>query len=344
MAAGTKTTRWATTALALWAMTAGPAAEVEPDVVRILTRELKFSAGELAALNRGAIVKHTVPAPAPGEIAVVGATLVKATKETLIDRVRDIVQFKRGANVLQIGRFSDPPMLDDLATLTIKKDDLDVRSCRVGDCDVRLPAGTIAKFEREIDWSVPDAQARAAALFKQVLFDNVRAYLSGGPGRMTEYDGGKRQIRPVDDFIGLLNNSPYIGELVPGLPAYLQEFPSSSLPGAEDFLYWSKEKFGLTPFIAVTHVTIARAPSSAVLITSRNVYSSRYLDASVAATIASDAVGDPQAFYLVYVNRLRVNALRGAFSGLRRAIVERRAKSSLEENLKATRIRLEQGA
>jgi len=325
-------------------MAAGPMAEVEPDILRILTRELKFSADELAALSRGAIVKHALPTPAPGEIAVVGAVLVKATKETLIDRVRDIAQFKRGADVLQIGRFSDPPTLDDLAALTIRKDDLDVRSCRVGGCDVRLPADTIVRFEREIDWSAPDAQSRAAALFKQVLFDNVRAYLSGGPGRITEYNDGKRPIRPVDDFLGLLKNSPYIGELVPGLPTYLQEFPSSPLPGAEDFLYWSKEKFGLTPFITVTHMTITRAPSSAVVITSRDVYSSRYFDASVAATIASDAVGGPRAIYLVYVNRSRVNALKGAFSGLRRSIVERRAKSSLEENLKATRMKLEQGA
>ena len=336
--------RWATIALAFCAMAAGPRAEVEPNVLQILSRELKFSADELAALDRGAVVKHALPTPEPGEIAVVGATLVNATKETLIDRVRDIAQFKCGADVLQIGRFSDPPMLDDLATLTVNKEDLDVRSCRVGDCDVRLPADTIGRFERGIDWSAPDAQARAAALFKQVLFENVRAYLSGGPGRMTEYDDGKRQIRPVADFLGVLKNSPYIGELVPGLPTHLQEFPSSPLPGAEDFLYWSKEKFGLTPFITVTHVTITRAPSSAVVITSRDVYSSRYFDASVAATIASDAVGSARGFYLVYVNRSRVNALKGAFSTLRRSIVERRAKSSLEKNLKATRIRLEQGA
>ena len=52
----------------------------------------------------------------------------------------------------------------------------------------------------------------ARALFKQVLFDSVRAYLSGGPARMTAYDDGERPIRPSDDFIGLLKNSPYIVE------------------------------------------------------------------------------------------------------------------------------------
>ena len=336
-------TRCAAIVVGVFALAIGLMADVEPDLRQTLTHELRFSPGDLAALDRGAIVKHGLPGMAPGEVAVVGAVLVKATKETLVDRVRDIATFKRGPDVLQIGRFSSPPMLEDLASLTIDKEDLDVRTCRVGDCDVRLSADVIVRFEREIDWRAPDAHARAAALFKQVLLDNVRAYVLGTPGRMTEYNDGKRPIRPVEDFVGLLKHSSYIGELVPGLRAYLQEFPSSPLAGAEDFLYWSKEKFGFTPFITVTHVTIARAPSGAVVITSRDVYSSRYFDASVAATIASDTAGDSHAFYLVYVNRSRVNALKGALSGLRRAIVDRRAKSSLEQNLKATRTRLEKG-
>jgi hypothetical protein len=74
------------------------------------------------------------------------------------------------------------------------------------------------------------------------------------------------------------------------------------------------------------------------------VYSSRYFDASLTFTIASDAVGASDAFYLVYVNRSRASALKGAFSALRRSIVERRAKSSLDENLRNVRLRLERSS
>ena len=35
---------------------------------------------------------------------------------------------------------------------------------------------------QEIDPKAPDAQARGAALFKQVLLDDVTAYVTGGPG------------------------------------------------------------------------------------------------------------------------------------------------------------------
>jgi hypothetical protein len=148
-------------------------------------------------------------------------------------------------------------------------------------------------------------------------------------------------VKPVDDFAGLLNNSPYLGEFMPGLPSHLQSFPFSPLSGAEDFLYWSKEKFGLTPFITITHVTITRVASGSYVIASKDVYSSRYFDASLTFTIASDAVGAPDAFYLVYVNRSRASALKGALSALRRSIVERRAKSSLDENLRNVKLRLE---
>jgi hypothetical protein len=324
---------------------AGRGPDIEPGVLALLSGDLKFPAAELADLARGKIVKHALDAPAPGELAVVGAVRVNALEGAFVERVRDVVRFKAGPDVLQIGRFSNPPVLEDLASLTIDKTDLDLRGCRVGDCDVRLPADVIARFQREIDWHARDADARAATLFKQVLLDNVRAYASGSlSGRIIEYDDGKQPIRPVDDFAALLKNSPYIGALVPGLSDHLLSFPSPPVvAGAEDLLYWSKEKFGLTPFITVTHWTIVPATPRTYVITSKDVYSSRYFDASLALTIASGAVGTSRAFYLVYANRSRVSALKGMLSKVRRSIVERRAKNSLEENLKTMKGRLEGG-
>ena len=97
---------------------------------------------------------------------------------------------------------------------------------------------------------------------------------------------------------------------------------SKPLGGTHDFLYWSKERFGLTPFITVTHVAIAQVETGAYVVASRDVYSSRYVDASLSFTIASDAVGIGNAFYMVYVNRSRAYALKGPMAGLRRSIAE----------------------
>jgi hypothetical protein len=317
---------------------------VAADLRAVLVNHFKFSANDVASLERGKLVRRGLAATAPGEIAVVGAVRVNATKDAFVRDLRNIVQFKRGPDVLQIGRFSNPPTIEDLAPLTIDKNDFDGRTCRVHDCGVRLPAAILQRFQREIDWRAADADRRAVALFKQVIFDNVRAYVSGASDRITQYDDDKRPIRPVDEFAGLVKSSPYIGELVPGLIEHLARFPSGRLAGAEDFLYWSKEKVGFAPFITITHVTIARAASGSYVITTKDVYSSRYFDSSLGLTIASDDAGAPGAFYLVYMNRSRASALKGALGSLRHAIVERRAKSSLDESLKALKFRLEHGS
>ena len=74
--------------------------------------------------------------------------------------------------------------------------------------------------------------------------------------------------------------------------------------------------------------------------TSRDVYSSRYIDGSLSMMIASDVVGDPSSFYLVYLNRSRASALRGPLAGLRRSIIERKAKGNLDSSLRDVRARI----
>jgi len=331
----------AAVAVALTGVALAQAPGVAPDVRDVLTRQLRFSAAELADLQRGRIVKHGLDAVAPGEIAVVGAVRINVPKAVFLDRVRDIVRFKRDPNVLQVGRFSATPTLADVEALSVGEDDFDARDCRVGDCSVRLSAEAIRRLPQEVDLKAPGAQARAAAWFKQMLVDDVAAYLSGGPGRMQQYDDGPRPIRPVDEFDGILKNAPSIGALIPDLPDYLKHYPSSHLADPEDFLYWSKEKFGASPFITVTHVTIVCASAETCVMTTKDVYSSRYLDASLGLSIATDVAGVPDAFILVYGNRFRANALKGGWSALRRSVVERRARGGLEESLKTIKSQLE---
>ena len=340
-------TRTAVIVLALAATMAAaerPWSDLQPELHDLLVAHLKFSPGEIADLERGKIVRHMLPPTSAGEMAVVGGVRIRANKEQLLVAYRDIVRFKRNASVLQIGRFSNPPDLSDLDALTITKDDFDLRDCRVGRCDIRLPAEGIHRFAAEVDWSRPDADARAAAMFKQMLLDNVRAYIAGGPGRITEYDDEPEPVRPVEDFHAVLQSSPYVDAAAPGLAAHLTHYHGDALAGAEDFLYWSKEKFVIAPFISVTHVTLVPQGPHQYVAATRDVYSTRYFDASLSLAIASDSVHNPDTFYLFYVNRSRASALRGAFARLRRTIVEHKAKGSIEDNLRDVRARLEETA
>jgi len=333
----------ASIALALAAMlSVQPATTIDFDrgVHDVLTRTLQFTVSEFADLQRGRAVKHGLDARAPGEFAVAGAIKVAATGAAFLDAARDIVTFKAGEEILEIGRFSASPAIEDLATLTVGKADFDASRCRVRDCDIRLPAAVIQRVAKEIDVKARTAQEETAAWFKQMLLANVRAYVSGSPGRFAQYDDGDRPIRPIDDFAGVLAATPAVGTLVPGLPEHLARFPEAALPEAEDFLYWSKESFGPAPFISVTHVTIVCPAPHTCVMTTKDVYSSRYIDASLAVGVVTDSMaGD--AIYVVYANRSRVNALRGAFSALRKSLVERRARTTLEQSLVRIKTRLE---
>ncbi len=329
----------AATLLCVIAAGASWAGGVAADVRAVLAGELRFSAEDFVDLEQGKTVKHTLKGGA-GEIAVVGAVRVHAPKARLIERVRDVATFKRGPDILQIGTFSTPPVEADLAPLIVDAGDFDVRACRVSDCDIRLPADAITRVAA-IDSNDAQAQTAGAALLKQLIFEQVSAYVSGRPGRFTQYDDGDPPIRPLDAFADLMSRTRALDDLVPGLHKHLRDFPAAPLAGAQEVLYWSKEKFGMDPFITVTHMTIVCPSSTLCVVASKDVYSTRYIDASLSLTIASDAPQSADAFDLIYVNRTRAHALTGFMSGLRRTIAERRARSGLDERLKTTRAMLE---
>ena len=315
--------------------------ELDAAVRGVLTRYLKFSNSELADLQRGRTIKHTLDSRSPGEFGVAGATRIRSSTAAFMAAARDITRFKSDPGVLEIGRFSDPPTLQDLTALTVDKEDFDVSSCRLRRCGIRLPAGMIVRAQREIDVNGASEDERSAAWFKRALLADVTSYVTGTPGRFQQYDDDPSPIRPLEEFAAVLDHMPAIGVLVPGLPDHLARFPDARVAGADDFLYWSKEKFGGgAPFISVTHVTIVCPSQRMCVMTTKDVYSSRYIDASLAVAIATDS---GNLFDLVYANRSRVNALKGGLSGLRRSFVERRARAALDDSLKTIKFRLEKG-
>jgi hypothetical protein len=316
--------------------------DFQPEFNVLLSRDLGFSSGDLADLEHGKIVRHLLTPTSREEIGVVGAVRIRGARDRLIAAYRDIVTFRKSAGpVLGIGRFSDPPKPADLDSLTTTRDDFDLRHCRVGDCDIRLPSTAIERIGTSIDWRRPGADAQASALFKEILLTHVQSYVTGGPGRIERYDDGRTPIlttRAADD---LIKASPFLDALKPGLAAHVQCLWSNPLDGADDFVYWSKEKFGFAPFISVTHVTIAPSGPHQTVAINRDVYSSRYIDAAMSMMVTSDAVSDPEWYYLVYLNRSRASVLRGPMAGLLRPIVERKARISLESYLRDLKARIE---
>lgn len=327
----------------LAAVTLGQAPPEGPHT--LLGHHLGFSARDLQELERGEPIARSLDASDPREIALVGATRVEVPRAYFLARFRDIEEFKRGPLVLQVGTFSDPPRLEDVEGLTLPEEDLrDLRRCRPGDCDVKLPTETIARLRREVDWSAPNAASRATRLVQEMLVERARLYLRAGPSTLAPYHATRRPVFVSRELTAILDASPYLKHYAPELRSFLEAFPRIGLPASEHFLYWSKETFELKPVINLTHVALYTPPrfgGTLTVIVSAGLYSSHYIDGSLGLTVAFDRDPGGEACYLVYVNRTRVDALAGAFAGLRRWAAERRARSGLKDTLLALKRRLE---
>ena len=260
----------------------------EPEA--FLRRYIHLSDSELTAMQRGEVVAKLVDTTNKRELAVFGVVRLAVFKDYFVARVRDTVGYKKNAGVLEIGKFSDPPRPDDLAALTIDADDLKaLKTCKVGNCGVRMPADEIERFRTEIDWSRRDAGTRATALARQMLLRYVTAYLAGGDSALAEYHDQKRALSLAEEYRSLVAASPYLAEYAPEYQAYLEQYPAGRLETVENLIYWSKEKFGLKPVVSVTHMTIytlTRDGVTNVLIGSKQLYASRYFsDPRLAAFI-----------------------------------------------------------
>ena len=313
----------------------------------LLRPDVGLSLEDLADAADGDVVARSLPSDVDGEVAVVGLVRVDVPPDFFIERFRDIATFKKSRRVSEVARFGVPPRVEDLEGLTVPEEDLrDLRSCRVGDCDVQLPASTIDRFRTDIDWSAGGAIEAADALFRRVLVEQVEAYLASGARALPEYRDQHDPVAVADRLRQILDGSPYLREHAPSLYEHLDGFRGGRPDGVDEFVYWSKEDLDLKPIISLTHVVIRpwTAPGlSGYWIASSQIYTTHYLSASlgIAGFVEMEDGDGTRASYLIYLNRTRTEGLGGFLGPLKRAIAGRRARGGMEETLAYTRARLE---
>jgi len=314
----------------------------------VLEDHLSLSPAELDTLDRGRTVVKSLEPGDNREVAAAGAVRVEVPVEFFVSQVVDIVAFKQHRAVKQIGKFSDPPRPDDLEGLTIDQVDLDaLRKCRIGNCDLNLSASQITRLQTGIDWSRRDARLRATETLRALLLEYVTNYRAVGNDALIVYDNDGQSVRAGDELRSLVAHSSQLFTRTPALAEALLTGSSPPLPRTEQFIYWSKEQFGLKPVISITHVIVhrpGRKRAADMVMTSKQIYASRYFAGSLAVTLGIEADRDPScsSFYMVYANRSRPIELPPLIGRLARRIVQSQTRSGLEENLIRTKVKLEQ--
>jgi len=313
---------------------------------KFLGDKAAFQTEDFTTLEKGQVVAKLLPAKDKREIDALGVFHTSVSADIFLQRYRKRITHNLSENLIQAGKFSNPPSPDDLRALVLDPRDIeDIKKCESGNCDLKLSDAMIERLQKEVNWSASDYRAQVNNLFRQILLDYVRDYLTRGDAALVEYHDQSRPLRLADETRSLLDGSPYVNEYAPEFSKYLKGFPAAELPGAENFIYWSILKFGFKPVVAITHITIyprQQGNASQVLVAEKQIYADHYFDSSLALTVFTafpKSAGSDS--YLLYMNSSRADALTGAFGKLRRLVIKGEALDGLKTNLYITKRHLE---
>ncbi|MBI3047657.1 MAG: hypothetical protein HYY76_05040 [Acidobacteria bacterium] len=303
---------------------------------------------DLERVDAREVVVRTLPG-GNGQLAVLGLARVSAPPERLVAWTHAIADLKRGPFVLAIGRFSDPPVLEDLDGVYLDDRDLDaVRTCRSGDCALKLGEAEIASLRRAVGRAGAGWQAAVQREFRRILLARVELYQSLGLTALPPYADARDPVRPQEAFAAILASSPYLVQHLPDLAAQLESYPQVRSPGVESFFYWSKEVYNAAkPVVTVTHVHILRSADRAgaplVTVAGKQIFASHYMNGALGLTVLMRGSADG-AHYLVYLNRSQLDMVGGFFGFLKRPVLEGRIRRDTPGILHAVRSRLEGAA
>ncbi len=309
-----------------------------------LRKFIHLEASDFATLDKGGALAKMLVSSQPTEVVPFGIIRVRISRNQFLERYRDIENFKKGKEVIQIGRFHSPPRIEDLQPLTLDSSEIEsLKKCRSGDCAIKASTEMIDRFQKEINWSAPDHAAQALALYRSMLLAYVHEYLRAGNSALMVYADKKTPASLPEELESLLQASPYLAQYLPEFKQYLAEFPKEPLKDSEDFLYWSKESFGYKTVVSITHVTILLPSPGTTVIASKQIYANHYFVASLglAAFVESPQQAGGAGSYLMYLNRSRVDVIQGFFSAVLRYFVKRRVLDGMDKYLRVIKERLE---
>jgi hypothetical protein len=336
-----------TAAVLVLLATAGSSAPSDRDAARaFLAATFGLTASEFTKIDAGEVFAKGTAAGDTRDIATFGIVRVRITPAFYVERLADIVSFKKDDAVVQIGVFGRPPALRDVEALSLDEPDLrSLRECRVGHCGLQLPADTINRFRAEVDWGRADAPQRANGLIHQMLVDYVTRYQQAGAGATMLYADRDGVMNVRSEFLSLAASDAGGWGRFNVLRRHFVEYPGGATPDARDLVYWSKEIVSRKTVASVTHLAIlpcAADSPAAFAVGSMQIYGSHYFDASFGLTVlVPDPSSASPATYVAYMNRSRVDVIGGVFGGVAKKIIASKARSTVGDTLGRLRTRLE---
>jgi hypothetical protein len=310
----------------------------EPPPLPFLRKVIQLTDEQLAALDKGEVVTKQLKSADKPEIAAFGVVKTAGTPDILLRLARDVRGLRQVPQIPEMGTFSNPPKVEDLAGLHHPPDDVSaLKRCKPGSCDVKLGQAALDQVAK-IDWKAPDAETQASKLMNEMIVSFVTAYKQGGTDALGGVMDKKEPKARSEEYRKLLAHSPYLVDYVKAFNDYLQTYPKGKLEGAEDVLYWTKDTFGLKPVVSLYHATLFKGPKG-VLIANKLLAASHFFNASL-EIMAAAPTPDGKGLYLLSLYRTRIDPPTGMLGGVLMGKVRDGVETGVKENLKFARQRL----
>jgi len=303
-----------------------------------------LSEDQIGAIRSGKAVAKVVESHSPDEVFVFGAVYVEANPKSYLELASDVAALRKLPGYLAVQSFSDPPQLSDLEGFTLGNQDIEeLKSCKVGHCEVQLPTEAMESFKQSINWLAPDVDDRVNHLAREMALQALLDYRRGGNTALGVYRDKNHPAAVAETFAALITRLSALPVYLPELNEYLLEYPKAESDKVQVGFYWEEVNFGLKPTFRIVQMIVYRgaSPTGPVYaVAEKQLYASHYFETALDLTVCVKDAERP-GFYIITVKGSKQAGLTGLKGSLVRKVAVDKARSSLERVLLTIKQRLE---
>ncbi len=258
-------------------------ADGQDEPYRFFREFVGLNEDQIGTIRSGKALAKVVETTTPDEVFVFGAVYVNASPERYLELATDIDALRKLPGYIAIQGFSDPPQLSDLDGFALERQDIEeLKTCKVGRCEVQLPTEAMEEFKQSIDWSAPDVDDRVNRLARRMALQALLNYMHGGNAALGVYRDKSHPAAVAETFASLIMRLSALPVYLPELNEYLVEYPKAKSDNVQAGFYWEEVNFGLKPTFRIVQRVLYRGASPtdlAYVVAEKQIYASHYFEA-----------------------------------------------------------------
>jgi hypothetical protein len=198
----------------------------------------------------------------------------------------------------------------------------------------------------KVNWQAPDYVDQANRAVRGLWLSYLGDYQKTGNSALARYHDNDKIFKVEDGLNSLIRNTPVLGKYAPEMERYLLQYPRMKGTWGEEMFYWQVGDFGLKPVHRLTHVVIAKEPTTygeAYLIASKMLFASHYFRSAIELRFLVPGQDQTKGgmHYLICAQRSYVDGLTGMKGRMLRGIILKKSRQSMEGYIASVKKKVE---